>query len=93
MSTPRDMQSFIVWMMAGIAERETGRKAMRRWREPREMVGIFRCAVHENGAKEVYCIPAICPDKVRLGIARSLAGTSERKHVASTHNESTTMLL
>jgi hypothetical protein len=40
------------------------------------MVGIFRCAVHENGAKEVYCIPAICPDKVRLGIARSLAGIS-----------------
>ena len=35
MSTPRDMQSLIVWLMAGIAERETAHKAMRRWREPR----------------------------------------------------------
>jgi hypothetical protein len=33
-----DMQSFIVWLMAGIAERETARKAMRRWRELRAMV-------------------------------------------------------
>jgi len=38
MSTPCDMQSFIVWMMAGIVERETARKAMSRWREPRAIV-------------------------------------------------------
>jgi hypothetical protein len=41
MSTHRNVQSFIVWMMAGIAERETARKVMRRWREPREMVMTF----------------------------------------------------
>ena len=33
-----DMQSFIVWMMAGIAERETARKVKRRWRELRATV-------------------------------------------------------
>ena len=26
---------------------------------------IFRCAAHEDGAKEVVCLPAICHDKVR----------------------------
>jgi hypothetical protein len=40
MSTPCGMQSFIVWMIARIAERETARKVMRRWREPRAMVII-----------------------------------------------------
>jgi hypothetical protein len=33
-----NMQSFTVWMIAGIAESETAHKAMRPWREPREMV-------------------------------------------------------
>jgi hypothetical protein len=32
------MQSFIVWMVARIAERETACKVMRHWREPRAMV-------------------------------------------------------
>jgi hypothetical protein len=75
-------------MMAGIAERETGRKAMRRWREPRKMVGIFRCAVDENGAKEVYCMPAICRDKFRLGI--TLKHILDRKRLTA---GATTMLL
>jgi hypothetical protein len=26
---------------------------------------IFRCAAHKDGAKEVFCLPAICRDKVR----------------------------
>jgi hypothetical protein len=38
MSTPWDMQSFIVWMMDGTAERETARREMRRWSEPRAIV-------------------------------------------------------
>ena len=33
MSTPCDMRSFVVWMIAGTAERETARREMRRWRE------------------------------------------------------------
>jgi hypothetical protein len=37
-STPWDMQSFIVQMMEGTVERETARREMRRWREPRVMV-------------------------------------------------------
>ena len=50
MSTPRDMQSLIVWLMAGIAERETARKTMRRWREPRAIATTlaFFCAAHER---------------------------------------------
>jgi hypothetical protein len=84
-STPCDMQSFIVWMIAGIAERETARKAMRRWREPMEMVitlafVVAHCATHEDGVKEVFCMPAICRDKVRFGITRM---HTERNHVAS----------
>jgi hypothetical protein len=37
-------------------------------------LNIFRCAAHEDGAKEVISVPAICHDKVskvRLEIARS----------------------
>ena len=65
MSTPCDMQSFIVWMMAGIAERETARKAMRRWREPRAIATTlaFFVAPPMRG----FCMAAICRDKVRLG--------------------------
>jgi hypothetical protein len=37
MSTPCDMQSFIVWVIAGIAERVMVRKAMRCMRELRAM--------------------------------------------------------
>jgi hypothetical protein len=33
MSTPSHMRSFIVWMIAGTAERETARREMRRWSE------------------------------------------------------------
>jgi len=36
--------------------------------------GIFRCAAHEDVAKEVFCMPVICRDKVRLGIARRHIG-------------------
>jgi hypothetical protein len=36
--------------------------------------GIFRCAAHEDGAKEVLCMPAICRDKFRLGISRKHIG-------------------
>ena len=37
-STPRDMQSFIVWMIIGAVERERARKEMRRWSELRAIV-------------------------------------------------------
>jgi hypothetical protein len=59
-------------MMTGIEERETGGKAMRRrtFRELRTMVitlSFFVAhAAHEDGAKEVFCMPAFCRDKVRL---------------------------
>ncbi len=36
--------------------------------------GIFRCAADEDGAKEAFCMPAICRDKFRLGIARRHIG-------------------
>jgi hypothetical protein len=32
--------------------------------------GIVRCAAHEDEAKEVFCMPVVCRDKVRLGTAR-----------------------
>jgi hypothetical protein len=38
------------------------------------------CAAHEDGVKEVFCMPAICRDKVRFGITRM---HTERNHVAS----------
>ena len=38
MSTPCDMQSFIVWMIAVTAERETARREMSRWSESRAIV-------------------------------------------------------
>jgi len=37
-STPCDMQSFIVWMIAGTVERETARKEMSGWSELRAIV-------------------------------------------------------
>jgi hypothetical protein len=51
MSTPCDMQSFIVWVIARIAERVTVRKAMSRDEvyEGAEGNVIFRCAAHEDG--------------------------------------------
>jgi hypothetical protein len=41
MSTPREKQSFIVWIRPKIAESETARKAMRRWRESGATVITF----------------------------------------------------
>ena len=38
MSTPCDMQPFIVWMMSGAAERETERREVSCWSEPRAIV-------------------------------------------------------
>ena len=29
-------------------------------------LNIFRCAAHEDGAKKVICVPAICRDKVSI---------------------------
>jgi hypothetical protein len=37
-STTCDMRPYIVWMIAGIAERETACKEIRHWREPRTTV-------------------------------------------------------
>ena len=34
----------------------------------------FGYADHEDGTKEVFCMPAICRDKMRLGIARGHIG-------------------
>jgi hypothetical protein len=63
-----DMQLFIVSMMDGIAERETARKAMRGWREPRAIATTltFFVALPMRG----FCMPPICRDKVRLGTTR-----------------------
>ena len=36
--------------------------------------GNFRWAAHEDGAKEVFHLPAICRDKVRLGVTRNHIG-------------------
>ena len=51
----------------------------------RDHLGIFRCTSHEDGAKEVLCMPAICRDKVRSrkSLTESLAGLTERNHLAS----------
>ena len=60
MSTRCDMQSLIVWMIAGTAtaERETARREMRRWSELSAIVittgGIFRLSAHEYRVKEVF---------------------------------------
>ena len=40
LSTACEMQSLIVWMVAGMSERETARKAMSRWRELRAMITL-----------------------------------------------------
>jgi hypothetical protein len=47
MSTPRDTQSFIIWMMAGIAEGDCaqGDEALD---GNGDNFGIFRCAAHED---------------------------------------------
>jgi hypothetical protein len=82
MPTPCDMQSLIVWMVAGIAERETGRKAMRRWREPREMVGIFVAHPMKTGRRRCTVYQPSVPIK---SDSESLAAW-QAYHVASTHN-------
>jgi hypothetical protein len=33
--------------------------------------GVFRGATHEDGAKDVFFIPAICSDEVRVGTTES----------------------
>jgi hypothetical protein len=70
MSTPSVVT---VWMIAQTAERETvtARKTMRHWREPRARPG---CKSHEDSVKEVFRMPVIRRDKVRLGIARRHIG-------------------
>jgi hypothetical protein len=57
MSTPCDMQSFIVWMIARIAERETaqGDEALERAEGNGDNLGICGCAAHEGGENEVFC--------------------------------------
>jgi hypothetical protein len=76
MSKPRNMQSFIVWILARIAERETARKgdeALEGAEGNGDDFDIFRCAAHEDWAK-VFCMPAICRDKVKLGMSRRHVG-------------------
>ena len=66
MSTPCDMQSFIVWMIVGTAEREMARREMRRWSELSAIVNtltFFRLPAHEYKAKEVFRVCAILPSK------------------------------
>jgi hypothetical protein len=100
MLTPCDMQSFIVWMMAGIAEGggtqgDDADEAVEGAKGNGNNFGIFRCAAHEDGAKEVFCMPAICHghDKVRLGIG-ILAGISHRNRLKTgTTTVTTTMLV
>ena len=43
-SSPYDMQSFIVWTMVRIAPGETAGKEMRRWSEPRRRVIVVDLA-------------------------------------------------
>ena len=47
------MQSFIVWMMAGIAERETARgdEGLERGEGNSDNFGNFCCGVDEDGAR------------------------------------------
>jgi hypothetical protein len=61
-------------MIAGIAERETVHKAMRRELRLVITLAIFWAAHEEDGAKEVFHMPAVCRGKVRLGIARKHIG-------------------
>jgi hypothetical protein len=52
-SIPCETPSFIVWMMAGIAERKTARsdEALVGVEGNGDNFGNFRCAVHEYGAR------------------------------------------
>jgi hypothetical protein len=63
MSTPCDMQSFIVWIIGGIVERETARRVIRRWREPRAIVitlAFFVAQPMKTGRrKSSVCQPSV----------------------------------
>ncbi len=55
-------------MVLEIAERETARKAIRRWRVAEgngDNLGIFHCATHDDEANEMLGMPVICRDKSR----------------------------
>jgi hypothetical protein len=74
------MQSFIVWMMAGTAEGDgaQGDEALEGTEGNSDNFGIFRCAAHEDGMKEVYCMPVIC--KSDSGIARRQSSLDRNTH-------------
>jgi hypothetical protein len=65
------MQSFIVWMMFGIAEKKTARKGMREPSGDGDNFGDFRCVDHEDGS--VLCKPSV----VIKSDSESLAGIPE----------------
>jgi hypothetical protein len=79
MSTPWDMQSFIVWMLEGTAERETARREMRRWREPRAMVitsAFFVAQPMKTGRRS----SSVCQPSVVRG-RQSRGEVEEGKHI------------
>ena len=72
MSTPCEMQSLIVWMMAGEGDCAQGARLC--WSEPKAPVTTlaFFVAQHmKTGRMRCSVSQSSCPDKVGLGIARS----------------------
>ena len=63
MSTPCNIQSFIVWMMDGALDRREGEaqgdEALEGAEGNGDNIGVFRCTAHEDGANEVFCKPVI----------------------------------
>ncbi|KAI0263893.1 hypothetical protein BGY98DRAFT_1164764 [Russula aff. rugulosa BPL654] len=86
-----DMQLFIVWIMAGVAEREMARKAMRRWRELRAMVinvaafveqltktGRRRCCVCQSSVViKSYCTRQAYRKEIVLDSNRRTSDTTD----------------
>jgi hypothetical protein len=74
MSTPWDRQSFIVWIMVGMAERDTARRAMRRWSAPRAMVMTFAFFVPQpmkmGRRRSSVCQPSAMKEVSLAGLSR-----------------------
>jgi hypothetical protein len=74
MSTPWDRQSFIVWIMVGIAERDTARRVMRRWSAPRAIVMTFAFFVPQpmkmGRRRSSVCQPSGMKEVSRAGLSR-----------------------
>jgi hypothetical protein len=60
LSTACEVQSLIVWMVAGMTERKTdcaqGDESLEGAEGNGDNFGVFHCAAHEDGANGVFCM-------------------------------------